>query len=111
MIYKVLQLHILDFCLYIDYHLYIVFKNVCPECFKALSVPVRAKIYSFIAKSHEMSVMGIVKRFNLTQPTISYHLKGMEKAGLLKSRKEGRQVVYSIRETCPHDNKKCIVGL
>ena len=75
-------------------------KDKCPNCFKALSVPVRAKIYNLILKNGKMSVNEIVDKFKLTQPTISYHLKDMEKAGLIKSKKVGRRVIYSVAENC-----------
>jgi len=75
-------------------------KDKCPSCFKALSVPVRSKIYNLILKNGEISVNEIVNKFKLTQPTISYHLKDMENVGLIKSRKVGRRVIYSVAEKC-----------
>jgi len=84
-------------------------KDKCPSCFKALSVPVRSKIYNLILENGEISVNEIVNKFKLTQPTISYHLKDMETAGVLVSKKAGRRVLYSIKDKCPYDDKDCIV--
>ena len=43
----------------------------------------------------------ITKKLKLRQPTVSYHLKMMEKEGLLKAKKKGREVIYQIKLTCP----------
>ncbi|MFH1566323.1 MAG: winged helix-turn-helix domain-containing protein [bacterium] len=86
-----------------------VIKEECPYCFKALSVPVRAKIYGLLLKK-QRSVSDIVKEFGLTQPTISYHLKDMEKAGLIKSKKEGRKVIYSVVAKCSYGEGMCLIN-
>ncbi len=53
--------------------------------------------------------MEIVSFFKLTQPTISYHLSSLEKAGLLVSRSGGRFVFYKLNSRCPYDNERCIL--
>ena len=84
-------------------------KDKCPSCFKALSVPVRSKIYNLILKNGEISVNEIVNKFKLTQPTISYHLKDIENAGLIKSKKAGRKVLYSVSEKCLY-GEECVIN-
>ncbi|MBU1016904.1 MAG: metalloregulator ArsR/SmtB family transcription factor [Patescibacteria group bacterium] len=84
-------------------------KDECPYCFKALAVPVRAKIYALLSKQKTLSVSDIVKEFNLTQPTISYHLKEMENVGLIVSKKEGRKVFYSVLGRCLYEGKRCVI--
>lgn len=84
-------------------------KEECPYCFKALSVPVRAKIYKLLLEKPR-SVSDIVKKFKLTQPTISYHLKDMEEAGLVESKKTGRKVIYSVLTGCSYGGEKCLLG-
>jgi DNA-binding transcriptional ArsR family regulator len=50
--------------------------------FAALSDPTRRAIIARLAKG-EATVNQLVARFSLTQPTISSHLKVLEKAGLI----------------------------
>lgn len=49
----------------------------------------------------EKTVSELTEIMKLQQPTVSYHLRQMEKEGLLLSRKEGRKVYYSVKMQCP----------
>lgn len=51
----------------------------------------------------EKCVTDISSHFDMTQPSISHHLKILHNAGIVKSRKEGKEVYYSL-DTC------CIIG-
>ena len=56
--------------------------------FKALGDPVRLRLLSMIA-SHaggEVCVCDLTPAFDLSQPTISHHLKVLRQAGLIDSR-------------------------
>lgn len=67
-------------------------------------------IYNFLRKSNsEVTVGQIVDQVNLTQPTVSYHLKEMRHSGLLSSRKEGKEVYYFVNELCSYHNVECIL--
>lgn len=68
------------------------------------------QIYSFLEGKKEANVSEIVENLNLTQPTISYHLKEMEETGVLSSLKKGKEVYYKISHVCPFDDKKCVLG-
>lgn len=85
------------------------FKSGCPQCFKALSTDIRSNMISLLRDGKEKSVTEIVSFFKLTQPTISYHLSSLEKAGLLVSRSDGRFVFYKLNSRCPYDNERCIL--
>lgn len=85
------------------------FKAGCPACFKALSADVRSFIVSLIQEEGPLPVMDVVSHFNLTQPTISYHLLELTKSGILESETRGRQVFYKISPSCPYDSGKCIL--
>ena len=63
--------------------------------FKALADETRLRILSLL-EVREMCVCEIMVALNLTQPTASYHLGLLENAGLVKDRKEGKWVFYSI---------------
>jgi len=66
---------------------------------KALAEPVRLRLMSLLA-SHpggEACVCDLNDAFNLTQPTISHHLKVLHEAGLLDREKRGVWVYYRAR--------------
>lgn len=66
--------------------------------FKALGDPVRLRLLSLIA-SHsgaEACVCDISETFDLSQPTISHHLKTLRSAGLLDSERRGTWVYYRV---------------
>jgi ArsR family transcriptional regulator len=67
------------------------------------------KIYNFLKEKGEETVSAIVGVVKLTQPTISYHLKEMREAGLLKSRKSGKEVYYSLTNKCPAHDRNCVL--
>jgi ArsR family transcriptional regulator len=66
---------------------------------KALADPVRLRLMSLVA-SHpggEACVCDLNEAFDLTQPTISHHLKVLHDAGLLDRDKRGVWVYYRAR--------------
>jgi ArsR family transcriptional regulator, arsenate/arsenite/antimonite-responsive transcriptional repressor len=66
---------------------------------KALAEPVRLRLMSLIA-SHpggEACVCDLAGAFDLSQPTISHHLKVLHEAGLLDRDKRGVWVYYRAR--------------
>jgi ArsR family transcriptional regulator len=66
---------------------------------KALAEPVRLRLMSLIA-SHpggEACVCDLNDAFDLSQPTISHHLKVLHRAGLLDRDKRGVWVYYRAR--------------
>ena len=65
------------------------------DTFKALSDPVRRKILTDL-KGGRMSAGEIVKAFNMTGPTISYHLAQLKKAGLVTETKYKNFVYYEL---------------
>jgi len=83
----------------------------CTHCFKSVSVPSRMAIYNHLNKTEgkEATVGEIVNHVGLTQPTISYHLQEMKNTGLLKSKKVGKEVFYSVNKVCPHFGQECVL--
>ncbi|OBF50692.1 transcriptional regulator [Mycobacterium sp. 852002-50816_SCH5313054-b] len=66
--------------------------------FKALADPVRLRLLSLIA-SHpggEACVCEISATFDVSQPTISHHLKLLRSAGLLDCERRGTWVYYWV---------------
>lgn len=74
--------------------------SACAPCLRGLSDKTRIEIINLLLKKEKLSVLEIVKRFHLTQPTITHHLKYLEKAGVLESLKEGRKVYYFVNPKC-----------
>ncbi len=66
---------------------------------KALADPVRLRLVSLIASgpSGEACVCDLNAAFDLTQATISHHLKVLHSAGLLDRDKRGVCVYYAVR--------------
>ena len=66
---------------------------------KALADPVRLRLVSLIAASAggEACVCDLNAAFELTQATISHHLKVLHSAGLLDRDKRGVWVFYAVR--------------
>lgn len=69
--------------------------------FKALANAVRLQIVSYVAASEEGQVAAgeIVDRFDLSQPTISHHLRVLREAGVLTAHKASTYVYYRFAPT------------
>lgn len=65
------------------------------EICKALGDPKRLKIISLLTTG-EQCACKLLKEFNITQPTLSHHMKILSEADLVSSRKEGKWTYYSI---------------
>ena len=65
--------------------------------FKALADPTRIEILRLVgAQAGPVCVCDIVDRFDLSQPTISHHLKVLREAGLLRASKIGIWAFYEL---------------
>ena len=66
--------------------------------FKALGDPVRLRLLSLVASSAggEACVCDLTAPFDLSQPTISHHLKVLREAGLLDCERRGTWVYYRV---------------
>lgn len=64
---------------------------------KALAEPVRLRLMSLIAATDEACVCDLTTPFDLSQPTISHHLRVLREAGLVESERRGTWVWYRAR--------------
>ncbi|MDD4474967.1 MAG: metalloregulator ArsR/SmtB family transcription factor [Eubacteriales bacterium] len=62
--------------------------------FKALSDETRLKIVEMLSCG-ELCACDILESFEITQPTLSYHMKILTDCGLISSRKDGSWIRYS----------------
>ena len=73
-------------------------KNITPVTFaKALADETRQKIMSLCCCKW-LGVSEIVDALNVSQPTVSHHLSILREAGLVDSRREGKQVFYLLNQ-------------
>lgn len=64
-------------------------------CYKALSDETRLNIIEML-KSGKLCACKILEKFNITQPTLSYHMKILVDSGLVLSQKKGTWNYYSL---------------
>jgi ArsR family transcriptional regulator len=65
---------------------------------KAIADDTRQKIMGLCC-CNWLSVGEIVDALQVTQPTVSHHLSILRAAGLVKVRREGKQVFYTLNQT------------
>ena len=66
--------------------------------FKAVADPMRLRLLSLIAchEGGESCVCDLTAAFDVTPPTVSYHLRILREAGLISSERRGTWVYYRI---------------
>jgi ArsR family transcriptional regulator, arsenate/arsenite/antimonite-responsive transcriptional repressor len=64
--------------------------------FRALADPTRVAIVNRLAQAEETCVCDLTAVFDLSQPTISHHLKVLRDAGLVESSRRGTWAYYRV---------------
>ncbi|HBL36440.1 MAG TPA: transcriptional regulator [Firmicutes bacterium] len=62
---------------------------------KSLSDETRVEIFAMLSAG-ELCAREILEEFQITQPTLSYHMKILSESGLVNSRRDGVWMKYSI---------------
>jgi ArsR family transcriptional regulator, arsenate/arsenite/antimonite-responsive transcriptional repressor len=75
---------------------------------KALSDESRIRIVNLLKAKSGVCVCEITEIINLSQPTISSHLKKLEEAGIITFRKDGLWVNYYLSEEMDSESKELI---
>src|ERR1700712_795031 len=80
---------------------------------KALADPVRLRLLSLVASyaDREACVCDLNDAFDLSQPTISHHLKVLHDVGLLDRSKRGVWVYYRVRAEALADLSTLLGGV
>jgi ArsR family transcriptional regulator len=68
------------------------------EVLKALADPTRLAIVKRLYGKCELCACNMIDDFNITQPTLSFHMKKLTGCGLVNVRKEGVWMKYSVNE-------------
>src|SRR5213596_2693687 len=66
------------------------------ERFRALADPTRVAIVNRLSGADELCVCDLTAAFDLSQPTISHHLKVLRDAGLVEATKRGTWSYYRL---------------
>jgi ArsR family transcriptional regulator len=72
------------------------------DAFKALADPTRREILRLLRR-REMSAGELSEHFDMTKPTMSHHFSVLKQAGLIRSRRQGQQVIYELNTTVLED--------
>lgn len=72
--------------------------QIVSEVFKQISDPTRIKIFWILCHCEEC-VINISALMEMTSPAVSHHLRQLKGAGLIKSRRAGKEVYYKAAES------------
>jgi ArsR family transcriptional regulator len=72
--------------------------NELLSLFKALSDETRLRIVKLL-ENGELCVCHLVAAVDMSQPKVSFHLKVLKVAGLVKDRREGKWMHYRLNES------------
>src|SRR6476659_7246400 len=64
--------------------------------FKALADPTRIAIVNSLSAADEVCVCNLTETFELSQPTISHHLRILREAGLVEASRRGTWAYYRL---------------
>ena len=64
--------------------------------FRALADPTRVAIINSLSAADEVCVCSLTETFELSQPTISHHLKILREAGLIEAERRGTWAYYRL---------------
>jgi len=82
--------------------------NSLAKIFKTLSDESRLRIYNILLASGELCVCDIEGTLRFTQTKVSRHLAYLKRAGLVKDRKQGLWMLYSITEPKHEEQKQLL---
>ena len=78
------------------------------ELFSALSDASRVRLISLLMEG-EMSVSSLAEELKMTESAVSHQLRGLRQMYLVRARKDGRQVFYTLDDD--HVSKLFSMGL
>ncbi|MBI2052667.1 MAG: winged helix-turn-helix transcriptional regulator [Candidatus Ryanbacteria bacterium] len=72
----------------------------CVSCFQVLSDATRVRILKGL-QERKANVASITEALDVTQPTVSHHLKLLDSFGFLQKERRGRETYYSFNKNFP----------
>src|SRR5512140_1465171 len=73
------------------------------DVFSALAEPHRRSILEMLASEGQLSATAIARKFRVSPPAISQHLKVLREAGLLHMEKRAQQRLYQVNPEAMHE--------
>src|SRR5512138_1464736 len=73
------------------------------DMFTALAEPNRRSILEMLASDGQLPASAISRRFHVSPPAISQHLKVLREAGLVRMEKRAQQHLYSVNTDAMHE--------
>ncbi|MEK4100088.1 autorepressor SdpR family transcription factor [Bacillus sp. FSL E2-0195] len=80
------------------------------DLFKALADPTRRKILDLL-KERDLTAGEIASHFNMSKPSISQHLNILKQSSVVKNRKEGKYIFYSLNTTVVQDILNWLINI
>ena len=71
-------------------------RNELPDHFLAFANPTRLRILERLATAGDVNVNDLALFLRMSQPRISWHLRMLRVGGVIRTRREGRQVYCSL---------------
>jgi DNA-binding transcriptional ArsR family regulator len=71
-------------------------RNELPDHFLAFANPTRLRILEHLGKVGDVSVNDLAAHLHMSQPRISWHLRMLRVGGVVRTRRDGRQVYCSL---------------
>lgn len=72
------------------------------DTFRALADPTRRKILRLL-NAGEMSAGDLANHFEISGPSMSHHFNVLKNADLIRTRRNGQQILYSLNTTVVQD--------
>ena len=75
---------------------------------RAIAHPMRIAIIDLLTVNKKLTVTQIYERLSLEQASASHHLNILKNKGLLDSKRDGKMIYYSLRQTHLSEIIECI---
>jgi DNA-binding transcriptional ArsR family regulator len=71
--------------------------NVQDVLFRTLADPTRRALFERLCREGEQTVGSLTARAGVSQPAVSKHLAALKQAGLVRDRRDGREMRYTAQ--------------
>ncbi|MEI6899618.1 MAG: metalloregulator ArsR/SmtB family transcription factor [Bacteroidota bacterium] len=75
---------------------------------RAIAHPMRIAIIDLLTANQKLTVTQIYEQLNLEQASASHHLNILKNKGLLDSKRDGKMIFYSLKQTHLSEVIDCI---